>query len=321
MTKTKEHRNFGALIALGLTIAWFITILDLIAVVWLSSNDKKPTLVIYYSEENHKNDTLKNILIIILSLSVELALCCLGEIWIWILTFRQWYITKRNKRNTYFDLEEAGREEVVNEENNKSFFEYSRSNKDKYWWGLLLLFIPPIWCLVSHIGFVIIALSSFVRHSLSFMLFYAVGVTVMFLVMRQSYKLIVDKYYDYLKTTRPRIVDKYHEYLNTTTRRKNQRDDGISVWVIQLVRVVGVLQVVFFLYLIFGLWLLPVTELVEESPVHLYDSLQLIVVVLAILVSYELISVRNKQKCKIKLSDDETQAQEPAEEATTQNTT
>ena len=156
---------------------------------------------------------------------------------------------------------------------------------DKCWWALLLLFIPPIWCLASHFGFVILAWSSFVRHSRSLTLLYIFGITVMLLVMRQSYKLIVDIY--------------YYASLETTSREEKQKADGISVWVIQLVRLVGVLLVGFFIYLMFGLWLLPVTELVEESPIHLYDSLQLIIVILAILISYELISFREEKIVKL----------------------
>ena len=58
-----------------------------------------------------------------------------------------------------------------------------------------------------------------------------------------------------------------------------------------------------FTYLVFGLWHL-VTELVEESPIYLYDSLQLIIVVLAILVSYELISFREEKIVKFVVRHD-----------------
>ena len=103
--------------------------------------------------------------------------------------------------------------------------------------------------------------------------------------MRQSYMLIIDKC--------------CYCSLETTSREEKQKADGISVWVIQLVCVVSVPLVGFFIYLMFGLWLLPVTELVEESPVYLYDSLQLIIVILAILVSYELISFREEKIVKL----------------------
>ena len=61
-----------------------------------------------------------------------------------------------------------------------------------------------------------------------------------------------------------------------TTSRKKQEADGISVWIIQLVRVVSVPLVGFFIYLMFGLWFLPVTKTVEEVPVYLYDFLVLL---------------------------------------------
>ena len=39
----------------------------------------------------------------------------------------------------------------------------------------------------------------------------------------------------------------------------------------------------------FGLWLLPVSEVVEEAPIYLFDSLQLIIIVLVTcrLISFE----------------------------------
>ena len=55
-----------------------------------------------------------------------------------------------------------------------------------------------------------------------------------------------------------------------------------------LVRFIGVL--ILHIYLMFGLWQLPVAEVVEEAPMYLFDSLQLIIIVLAILVTYRLVS-------------------------------
>ena len=253
MMKPEKHQDFAALICLGLTLSWYTTILDIFAVAWLDNEDHT-TEHIYYSKENHKNDRLKYSLIA--SIVVELIICCLGEIWSFIFIFCQWYYKEKEKWE-----------------------------KEEHWSFLLFLFIPPIWCLPSHFGFIILAWSSFARHSKSLTLLYIFAITMMLLVMRQSYKLIVDIY--------------YYATLDNTSRKDKQKADGILVWVILLVRVVGVLLVGFFIYLMFGLWLLPVTELVEESPIYLYDSLQLIIVVLAILVSYELISFREEKIVKL----------------------
>ena len=299
MKKPKNHQNFAALISLGLTIGWYVTILDSIAVFW--TKPKEEIHIIYYSMENNEYKKLRNILGI--SLMVELAICCLGEIWFWIATFRQWKNSKYNNccdhtiiscwdcrwkcNNSETDVEARDccdyscRWQCY--ENKEIFCADTVWEDDKRWWALLLLFIPPIWCLVSHFGFILIAWSSFVRHSKSLTLFYIFAITVMFLVMRQTYTLIVNIY--------------YWAYLEDGTNKdEKQENDGISVWVIQLVRVVGVLLVGFFIYLILGLWFLPVTETVEEVPVYLYDFLELIIIVLALLMSYHLISFRDNHQ-------------------------
>ena len=70
---------------------------------------------------------------------------------------------------------------------------------------------------------------------------------------------------------------------------RKQQEDRISFRIILVVRVVGLILVggVFF-YIMYGLWLVPVSETVEESPVYLYESLHLIIIVLAVLVSYKI---------------------------------
>ena len=321
MKKQKNHQNFAALISLGLTIGWYITILDIIAV--FCPNPTEIIHIIYYSEENPENEKLNKLLC--RSLMVELAICCLGEIWIWIATFRQWKNRKYNNSETVAEARDCCISRWF-------FCVDTKWEDDKFWWFLLLLFIPPIWCLSSHFGFVIIAWSSFVRHSKSLTLFYIFAITVMFLVMRQSYTLIVNILYSLKKgvekAATPVSTDvsdspspsgdtpEHSEPLvpqpreNSTTpdsssstlsapctnKDEKQEKDGILVWVIQLVRVVGVLLVGFFIYLILGLWFLPVTETVEEVPVYLYDFLELIIIVLAILMSYHLISLRDNHE-------------------------
>ena len=79
-------------------------------------------------------------------------------------------------------------------------------------------------------------------------------------------------------------------------KKDKQKKDGLLIWAILVAFGVGALMSFVFAVLMYGLWVLPVTELVEQSPVNLYDSLQLVVVVLAILVSYQLISFKENKK-------------------------
>ena len=234
MKKKDQHKNFAAVIGLGLNIAAYITALDIWGLCWFTEEEHGGS-AIYFSKEDTKYNTLR--VILILHVVVESIIYGLGEIWFLILC-----VPKKLKAFIH-----------------------------KSWWTLLILFIPPIWCLASHFGFIVIAWSSFVRRGKALTLVYVIGATVMFIVMRQTYKLI-DK----------RGRDKKGS-------NKEQEKDGISFKIIQVVRVVGLILVggVFF-YIMYGLWLVPVSETVEESPVYLYDSLNLIIVVLAFLVSYEI---------------------------------
>lgn len=254
MTKPERHHNIAALISLGFIFALCTTILDCIAA-------GNPDKTIYhhskYNPINHKFQYL-----LIASTALEVMACSFGITWFSILCIFQCY----------------GR---IKSEDPGVLFCCKHPENNQYWWILLFLFIPPIWCLPSTFGFIILAWSSFLRHSKSLTLLYIFTATTMFLVMRQVYKLCINI--------------RYGCCLNEDEIKDRQEKDGVLFWAILVAFVVGVVMVCAFIWLVFGLWLLPVTELVEESPVYLYDSLQLVVVVLAILVSYQLISFKENE--------------------------
>ena len=55
-----EHQNFATLISLGTTVAWFATLLDILA---LASYEHDPsTMELYYSHENNSNNKLFQVL-------------------------------------------------------------------------------------------------------------------------------------------------------------------------------------------------------------------------------------------------------------------
>ena len=156
--------------------------------------------------------------------------------------------------------------------------------KQEQFWTYMLPLIPPVWCISSHFGFIIVAWTSFVRHSSAFTVFYIFVISVMFIVMRQTYRLVVHWWY----ALKP----------NVNTEEEIERimeEDGISIPAIWITRFVGAILVLIFTYLLFGLWLLPVSEVVEDAPVYLNDALQLVFIVLAALISYELISIKDQK--------------------------
>ena len=141
---------------MGLNIAAYVTIMDILALRWFTDEDPGGT-AIYFSKEDTNYNALRVLLII--NVGVESLISCLGEIWCLILALDEFHVPKK--------LEAL-----------------------KSWWTLLILFSPPIWCLSSHSGFIVIAWSSFVRRGKALTLVYIIGATVMFIVMRQTYKLI-----------------------------------------------------------------------------------------------------------------------------------
>ena len=172
MRNPKQHHNIAALISLGFIFALYTTILDCIA----AGNLKK--ISIYYSKDNQINPEFQRLLIT--STIFELIACLLGIVWFSILCTFQCYEFKFKNPRIVFHSEDP---KLQNSKDPKLH---------QYWWILLFLFIPPIWCLPSTFGFVIIAWSSFLRHSKSFTLFYIFAATLMFLVMRQVYKLCIN---------------------------------------------------------------------------------------------------------------------------------
>jgi hypothetical protein len=262
ITNPEKHKIIAAVMCVGLTFAWFATILDLLAVIWhkieMSISDE-----LYYSCENRANKILRPILI-------HSTVCEFIVILIFDISALLAY--------SYFKCTHPGYESLTGPGESESRGE---SGVDRCWWVLLFPFVPPIWCLASHFGFIIIAWTSFVRHSTSFTLFYIIAFAFMFLIMRQTYKIAVD----------------------FVVRRK-ETDKGMSLGAILLVRLVGAAVVLACAYLIFGLWLLPVTEVVEDAPMHLYNSLQLVIVMLAILVTYQLLGDDSTEKIRKLLQED-----------------
>ena len=248
-----EHQNFAALISLGVTFAWFATALDIMAAWWYEHSI--PSNELYYSYENERNDSLFRILVIsivcecFVIVTTDIIPLAKGGV---LYCYTMWHAL-------YARYTEGAEP-----------FRRRRAKED--FWTFMLPLIPLLWCLSSHFGFVVIAWTSFVRHSTAFTVFYTFAITILFIVSRQTYTLIVNSFY-----TEDEVAN----------RKK------ISIWVIWVLRLEAALLVGFFAYLMFGLWLLPVTEVVEDAPVYLYDSLQLIIVILAILVSYRLISFKH----------------------------
>ena len=234
---TAEHQNFAALISLGITVAWFATSLDILA---LASYEHDPsTMELYYSHENNSNNKLFRVLIA--SAICECIVIIATDIFPLLNGCRGvWYC--RSKLCTLNLFECAGRLTAA----------CLQEDKEVHFWTFMLPLISLVWCLSSHFGFIVIAWTSFVRHSTAFTVFYIFAVVIMFLISRQSYTLIIDSYYAW----------KYREDDVTDKKREN----GIAIWAIWILRLEAALLVGFFAYLMFGLWLLPVAEVVEDAP-------------------------------------------------------
>ena len=274
MSDQKEHQNFAALISVGVTFAWFATIVDVIALILHENRIKSD--VLYISSENKENELLLPFLIASTVLEITaiavfdilpLLGCCkvIDKIW-------SAYAGGQGRENHLWRVilsAYAGGDDV--------------QGREKHFWTLMFPLIPPLWCFSSRFGFIIVAWTSFVRHSTAFTVFYIFAFAILFIITRQTYRLVVRSWY------------KCRHNLNNEQIDKRMKDDGISIAAIWIVRIVGAFVVLVYAYLMFGLWLLPVTEVVEDAPVYLNDALQLIFVVLAALISYKLFSIKDPQ--------------------------
>ena len=285
----EQHKNFAAVIGLGLNIAAYVTVMDIWGLCWFTEEGHGGR-EIYFSKEDTQYEKFKCVLIA--HVVVESLFSVAGEFCFIILACTHCCRHKQNK--------------LI-----------------KPWWIPLILFIPPIWCLASHFGFIVIAWSSFVRRGKALTLVYVIGATVMFIVMRQTYKVIdsicMAKKNDREKkeggtqnvnkengkkeqegkrmdkeVARRKQEEGTEQLIKKSGKqelevlRKDKKEQQVSFWIILVVRVVGLILVGAFFYIMLGLWLVPSSETVEESPVYLSDSLHLIIVVLAVLVSYKI---------------------------------
>lgn len=248
----KEHKSYAAMVSLGLTFAWFATAVDITAAV-LHQNDLPGYLTDYSMSSS--NDAI--LIYIIMSICFEIFFIVASEL---ILAGG---IVYRNCMRPLIHANDDGPVEF---------------------WTFMLILIPPIWCFFSRLGFIIVAWTSFVRHSASFTIFYIFLSTAAFSIMRETYGFIVNIWYKC----------KYNK-CTEEEREEEMKSDGILIPALWIVRVVGFALVLVFIYLIFGLWLLPVPEVVEDAPMYLNDALQLILVVLAAIISYELYNIKKRE--------------------------
>ena len=294
MSSKHEQGYLAALIALGCTFSWFIFSLDIMALVSLKDENLTPE-DIYYTEENKDNEDL--FIMLIISTVIEFLVIVIFDLC--LLFF--WPIFKR----------------------------FTRYKENRYDLEILALaLIPPIWCLSSHFGFIVVAFTSFVRHSTSLILFYAIAIAIMFSTMNQMYTFARDICLSgWRKKVRHRggseseevrhrggskseevrhrggseseeilvEVPSYGACENIQNRSGSQDQTGnggnpkkieISIPAILILRGMGVIFVGIFAYLMLGLWLLPVIEVVEDAPRNLYDSLYLMGLILTSVMWY-----------------------------------
>lgn len=254
--KGKEHKTFVAIMGIGLIFSSVAIATDISAAILHQHNLEME----FYSCSLSERNTLVLPLLIV-SIIVEASLViCLDILPLVIIPIMHTRINCCKSRKHCKDFK-----------------------VDVKWYVVvfILSLIPPQWCFFSRFGFIIVALTSFVRHSASFTILYILGTFVMFFIMRQAYSLI--------------------ESLSNFSVTRDQENDkmkhtGELILIIWVVRCVGVFVVGIFFYLSFGLWLLPVSEVVEDAPVYLSNVLMLSLIVLAAVISYELYDMKKSKK-------------------------
>ena len=239
MMDSYQHKNYAALLCAGGTFALNVAGLDILAALTLNYEFATDVnLKIMYG-----NHTLYVTLCI--SLVLEWIIIFLFDLLI-ILLLSIYVCVRRN-----YDV---------------------KQHENLYFWTFIVQFIPPIWCLASHSGFILTAWNARVRQSTSLTLVYILLALISFLFMRQMYAF---------------IADRIHKH-NTDSMKR----EGISIKIIILLRFVGVLLVLLLSFVWYGLLQLPITEFVD-APIQLYNTLQLVMLAIAGLISYNIFKARN----------------------------
>lgn len=280
---TTTHQNFVAMLSMGGTFAWFALGIDITAMIHYQHADSIPTVIDSCSETIRNDGLFSALLVSIVLEGIMIVVLDLGP-----LAIRPCIeLAKPNEDRQGF-LASCLRIILCTR--------FELGEKIGFWTVTLPL-IPPMWCLLSRLGFIIVAWTSFVRHSAAFTIFYIFAATTMFFIMRQAYIFVIQIWLKLgLGSGQTRLTPGSGQSTNEEDQVKNwMKDNGISLPMLWVVRLVGLFLVLFFTYLMFGLWLLPVAEVVEDAPVYLSDTLQLILVVLAVGISYRLYSLKKEE--------------------------
>ena len=148
---------------------------------------------------------------------------------------------------------------------------------------IILSALPVVWCISAHFGFIVVAWTSFIRHSTALTIFIVISIIVAYLSIRQIYIFIADLYFR---------CNGIHE---ERKRRERMGRDGILKKTFLVLRFISFCILLLMGYFTAGFWLLPVTELLEDAPVAIFEAFQVIFVFLAGLISYELITLKRAQ--------------------------
>ena len=161
------------------------------------------------------------------------------------------------------------------------FFIVTPYNEKCVFYFIILSALPVVWCLSAHFGFIAVAWTSFVRHSTALTIFIVISVLAAYFSIRQIYMFITDFYFSCICGIR-----------EEKKRKERMEKVGILQKTFLVLRFITFCILLLMGYIIAGFWLLPVTELIEDAPVAIFEAFQVIFVFLAAFISYELIALK-----------------------------
>ena len=183
--------------------------------------------------------------------------------------------------------------------------------KEQKLWLLLVIFVAPIWCIGSHIGYIIIAWISFPTHASAMFSMYTISFVYYFYTLRQFYLCVIDFHRTRLccKYTHPTgesqqpgqsqssgesqqmqielespIADK-HEYQAVV------KESGIKIWIVALEIPLALFLGLVEVWISYAFVQLPIVEVISEAPAYLFSLASAVLVFISGLIAYKLLAV------------------------------
>ena len=198
--------------------------------------------------------------------------------------------------------------------------------KEQKLWLLLVIFVAPIWCIGSHIGYIIIAWISFPTHASAMFSMYTISFVYYFYTLRQFYLCVIDFHRTRLccKCTHPTGESQQPQPLGESQQPQSSgesqqpqssgesqqmqielespiadkheyqavvKKSGIKIWIVALEIPLALFLGLVEVWISYAFVQLPIVEVISEAPAYLFSLASAVLVFISGLIAYKLLAV------------------------------